>query len=73
MFTDARMPIPQTKVYLTTALASGKAYKFLPNAAGDFGATVTGAPGAAWIGAVNDLNGDGRPDFILGAPGDDEG
>ena len=66
------MPIPQTKVYLTTALASGKAYKFLPNAAGDFGATVTGAPGAAWIGAVNDLNGDGRPDFIFGAPGDDD-
>ncbi|TFU06302.1 hypothetical protein EUV02_04700 [Polymorphobacter arshaanensis] len=66
------MPIPQTKVYLTTALASGRAYKFLPNAAGDFATINNGAPFAPWLGVVNDLNGDGRPDFIIGAASDSD-
>ena len=66
------MPIPQTKVYLTTALASGRAYKFLPNAAGDFATINNGAPFAPWLGVVNDLNGDGRADFIVGAASDSD-
>lgn len=66
------MPIPQTKVYVSSALASGKANKFLPNATGDFSGALTGSPTASWLSSISDLNGDGRADLIFGAPGDDD-
>ncbi|SDD27395.1 Hemolysin-type calcium-binding repeat-containing protein [Sphingomonas sp. YR710] len=66
------MPVPQTEVFLASALASGQAYRFLPNAAGDFAATTSAAPAAPWISAIRDINGDGLPDLIFGAPGDDD-
>jgi Ca2+-binding RTX toxin-like protein len=66
------MPIPLTKVLLSSALSGGRAIRFLPNASGDFSLTVTGSPVPSWISAISDLNADGRPDFIFGAPGDDD-
>ncbi len=67
-----QMPAPQTKILLSAALAAGKALRFTPNAADDFAATVGPRPAAPWLSAINDLNGDGRPDFIFGLPGDDD-
>ena len=66
------MPVPQTKVYLGTALSSGKALRFLPDATGDFGITVSTSSGPTWLGSIGDLDGDGLPDFIFGAPGDND-
>jgi len=66
------MPIPQTRILMSSALASGRAIRFLPNAVGDFSATVTTRPAAPWLGSIGDLNGDGRADFIFGAAGDDD-
>ncbi len=66
------MPVPQTKISLANALATGRALRFLPNAAGDFGLSVTGRPAAPWLSVIADLDGDGRPDFVFGAPGDDD-
>jgi Ca2+-binding RTX toxin-like protein len=66
------MPVPQTKTFLASALAAGKALRFTPNAVDDFAATIGPRPVAPWLSAINDLNGDGRPDFIFGAAGDDD-
>ena len=66
------MPVPQTKLFLANALATGRALRFLPNAAGDFSNSLTGGPVAPWLAVVGDLNADGRADFIFGAPGDDD-
>ncbi len=65
------MPIPQTKVFLSSALNTGTAFRLLPVAPGDFSNTVTAAPAAPWISAIADLNADGRADLVIGAPGDD--
>ncbi len=64
------MPVPQTTTFLASALAAGKALRFTPNAVDDFAATIGPRPVAPWLSAINDLNGDGRPDFIFGLPGD---
>lgn len=66
------MPVPETKVYLGTALSQGQALRFLPDATGDFGITVSTSPGTTWLGTIGDLDGDGLPDFIFGAPGDND-
>lgn len=66
------MPVPQTKIFLSNALAAGRALRFTPNAVDDFAATVGPRPVAPWLASINDLNGDGRADFIFGAAGDDD-
>ena len=66
------MPVPNTKLYLSTVLSSAGGYSFLPNATGDFTATLTGDPIAPWAAGITDLNGDLRPDLIIGAAGDDD-
>ncbi len=66
------MPIPATKIYISSAIASGDAYELLAPAPGDLFQTVTGTPAAAWVAGITDLNGDSIPDFIVGAPGSDD-
>lgn len=56
--------VPNTKLYLSTVPASSAGgYSFLPNATGDFTATLTGDPIAPWAAGITDLNGDLRPDL----------
>ena len=66
------MPVPNTKIYLSTTALSGGGFRFLPNAAGDLSNTLVGIPNPAWLSAITDLNGDGVADVIVGAPGDDD-
>lgn len=66
------MALPQTKIFLSNAYASGGAVRFLPNAAGDFGLNASAYTGAPWMSGILDLNGDGVDDLIFGAPGDDD-
>ncbi|WP_158596225.1 integrin alpha [Oleomonas cavernae] len=66
------MPAPQTKAFLDAALLSGNAAQFLPVAPGDFSNTLGTGPVAGWLTAIGDLNGDGRADIMIGAPGDDD-
>lgn len=66
------MPVPQTKVFLSAALAAARALRFLPNATGDFRLTVSTSPSTGWLSGIADLDGDSVPDFIFGAPGDDD-
>jgi VCBS repeat-containing protein len=66
------MPIPNYKVFLSSALATGGAVKFTPNAPGDFTPTTAGAPVPPMISGTFDFSGDGRADLIFGAPTDDD-
>ncbi len=66
------MPIPQTKIQLGGALASGLAYRFLPVASGDFAGALTGSSIPPWLAYLPDINGDGRPDIVIGAPSDSD-
>ena len=66
------MPIPTNKLYLSTALTSGSAARILPNAAGDLAPLDPYFATAPWLAAAGDMNGDGLPDLIFGAPGDDD-
>lgn len=69
---ESFMPVPDTKLYLSSALASGGGYTIVPNAAGDFAPTVTGVSAPAWVTGIADINSDGVADMIIGAPGDDD-
>lgn len=66
------MPAPFSKLYLSSLISSFGGYRLLPNAAGDISVTQTDIPSSTWVGGMNDLNGDGIGDFIIGAPGDDD-
>ena len=66
------MPIPNNKLFLNSAMISGDAVAFTPNAPGDFQPVDATIPVSAWVGATTDMNGDGRPDLIFGAPLDDD-
>ncbi len=66
------MPIPVTKLFLSSALATGRAVRFLAAAPGDFAQTTGATPSPAWLSAVGDINTDGRADLIFGAPGDND-
>lgn len=66
------MPIPNNKVFLSSAWATGGAVRFTPNTPGDFVPFGFTGPVASWFGSTFDMNGDGRADLILGAPADDD-
>ena len=66
------MPIPNNKIFLSSAFGVGSGYRFRPDAAGDFSVTVTGLPHAAWFTGVGDADGDGIEDFAISAPGDND-
>lgn len=61
------MPIPSTKLYLSSVLSSAGGYRLLPVATGDFS-----LGGNAWVSGITDLNGDLIPEIITGAAGDDD-
>ncbi|NTT87859.1 M10 family metallopeptidase C-terminal domain-containing protein [Tabrizicola fusiformis] len=66
------MPIPNTKVFLNSAILSGGGYTLTPNAPGDLTSTLAPAPATGWVASVGDLNGDGIADVAVGAAGDDD-
>jgi VCBS repeat-containing protein len=66
------MPIPTTKLYLSSALSAGRAIRFIPNAPGDFAPPLGGNPVAPWLASVNDVNADGRVDLIFASPSDSD-
>lgn len=67
------MPIPQTKIFLNTAVTVGLGgFKMLAEVPGDFGPTLTGMPAPAWVSSIDDINGDGIADLIVGGSGDDD-
>lgn len=66
------MPIPDTRVLLSTALTGGGGFTLLPNDTGDFGPALTGTSVPGWFTVLGDINGDGLADIALGAAGDDD-
>lgn len=66
------MPVPNNKVFLTSAWATGGAVRFTPNTPGDLVPFSFIGPVASWLGSTFDMNGDGRADLIIGAPADDD-
>lgn len=62
------MPIIATKSFLSTALATGNAYRLLPPTIGDFQPLNLGSPTPQWLASTRDMNGDGRDDLVIGAP-----
>jgi hypothetical protein len=65
------MPIPSTKVFLSSAVFSS-GYRLISNDTGDLTQTVTGVTAAPWVSGIADLNGDSIADLIVGGPGDDD-
>ncbi len=66
------MPIPSTKITIAAAVTSGLANRLLPNTPGDFSNVLVGAPVAAWVAPIGDLDGDGIPEIVVGAGSDDD-
>lgn len=66
------MPVPNTKVFLNSAILAGGGYTLTPNAPGDLTSTLAPAPATGWVASVGDLNGDGVADVAVGAAGDDD-
>ena len=66
------MPITNLKLTLNATIAAGGGFTLLSPAPGDMTATPLGQVGPQSLGSTSDLNGDGLPDLILGAPGDDD-
>ncbi|MFA7275231.1 MAG: type I secretion C-terminal target domain-containing protein [Pseudobdellovibrionaceae bacterium] len=61
------MPIPSTKLYLSSVLSSSGGYRLLPAAPGDFA-----LGGNSWVSGIADLNGDLIPEIITGSAADDD-
>ncbi len=66
------MPALPAKKYLSSVTSGNGGYTLLPEAPGDLAATLAGIPGVPWVAGIGDLNGDGIPDVIVGAPGSDD-
>ncbi|HRX35727.1 MAG TPA: FG-GAP-like repeat-containing protein, partial [Aestuariivirga sp.] len=66
------MPIPNTKVFLSSSLTLTGGYRLLTEAPGDLLNTVTGTAVFPWIASIGDQNGDGLTEIITGAPGSDD-
>ena len=66
------MPIPNTKISITTALTTGGAFRLLPAAPTDFSDAFTGVPLAPWVASIGDLDGDGIADIVVGVAMDDD-
>jgi len=60
------MPIPNTKVYLSSSLSTGGAVQITPAQPGDFQLLSSGIPAPSLASATTDMNGDGRADLIFG-------
>jgi len=65
------MPIPNTRVFLSSVLSSNLGIRFTPAALGDFASISPGNPVAPWLGSTADMSGDGKADLIFGASASD--
>jgi Ca2+-binding RTX toxin-like protein len=66
------MPIPNTKILLTQTISAGGGYALLSPAPGDLTASPLGLIGPQSVASVNDLNGDGIADLVVGTPGSND-
>jgi Ca2+-binding RTX toxin-like protein len=66
------MPIPVTKIYLSSSNSGAAGYQFTAPAPTDFSVLVTGASIVPWIAALTDVNGDGISEVITGVAYDDD-
>lgn len=68
----AEMPIPKTKIVLSSTIAAAGGYSLLTPKAGDLTATPLGMISPNFMASVADLNGDGIADLIVGTPGSND-